>query len=164
MATLEEEREKNRRLKAEREVRMDFIRRNEERERLRKENKQLSRGGKESASVRLKKAFTQTGQTVYPGIKTFGRGVKSYGEYLAGPEPSSEKKEHYREHKGEMYYFKRIGKNRYKKIVVRKKQHGKPHKKVRHSTFGKSYFGGGSNIFGSSNIHRQSEDLFRRTI
>lgn len=156
MATLAEERERNRRLKAEAQVREDMIKMNEERRRLAKENRFLERGGKESASVRIKKAFTQTGQTTYKGLKPLGHGLKQYGQYLAGPEPS-EKKEH--EHHGHKVIFKKIGKNKYKRVVVRKRQHFRPRPKPRrHSQFGPSAFGGGSQIFG------QSQSLFRRTI
>lgn len=170
MTTLEQEREKNRRLKAEAEVRQDFFMREEERQRLSRENKMLKRKG--TTSERLRRAFAQSTATLGGSIKrsaphvkkgaiALGRGIKRYGEYLAEKESPKEKKEYEPRDK---YYFKRIGKNKYRKVPVRIKHHKEKRKVRRHSQFGRSYFGGGSDIFGSSNIHRQSEDLFRRTI
>jgi hypothetical protein len=157
MATLAEEKERNRRLRAEAEVRKEFLIMNEERERLRRENKQLERGGKPSATKRLKAAFTRTGQTAYKGFKPLGKGIKEYGEYLAGPE---------RKEKGEgpkhKTYFKKVGKNKYKKVVLRHKQRPQA-RQATHSQFGQSYFGGGHSMFGHSDIHSKSSDLFRRT-
>lgn len=156
MVTLAEIRERNRRLKAEAEVREDMIKMNEERRRLEKENKFLERGGKESAGARIKKAFTQTGQTLGQAGRKGFHGLRKYAEYREG---YPEKKEH--ERHGRQVIFKKIGKNKYKRIVVRKRQHFKPKSRPRpqrHSQFGPSAFGGGSEIFG------QSKSLFRRTI
>lgn len=173
MATLEQERERNRRLKAEAEVRQDFLMREEERQRLSRENKMLKRKG--TTSERLRRAFTQSTATLGGSIKrsaphvkkgavAFGRGIKRYGEYLAEKESPKEKKEKKEYEPREKYYFKKIGKNKYRKVPIRIKHIKKKRKVSRHSQFGRSYFGGGSDIFGNSNIHRQSEDLFRRTI
>lgn len=77
MTTLSEEREINRRLKIESEVHKDFLTMNKEREDLRKENRQLARGGRPSAGERLKAAFTQTEQTISKPLKSSGRKSKT---------------------------------------------------------------------------------------
>lgn len=115
MVTLEELRRENARLKAEASVREDFRSRDEERRKLSRENRGLKHSGKLSAAKRIGNAFKQTGAVTMSGLGKVGKGLKSYAEYKQGPAPGIVPKL-----KSKSYY-KKIGKGKYKKVVVHSK-------------------------------------------
>jgi hypothetical protein len=162
MTSLDELKKENARLKAERENR--GLKR-----RLEVENRVLS--GKGSAKERITAVFRRSAATTYPAVKgaaiTVGKGAKRYAEYRMGSQESERPKPKYSQGRKQTYY-KKVGPRSFRKVTVYKSKHEESKPKKRrstHSNFGKSYFGGGSDILGTtSSIHRQSSDLFRRTM
>jgi hypothetical protein len=163
---LEEIREANKIMQESRRLKRDLLR------------DERFRNRKPTVSDRLHRVFTRSKETI-PAVKKAAKetfaGGKRYAEYRMGEPERKESKPRYIQGRKSTYY-KKIGPGRYKKVTSyrneRDERERSRRKPQRHSSFGQSYFGGGSDILGtskgihgmSSGIHGTSSDMFRRTI
>lgn len=130
--------------------------------------------GREKARRDLERSHEGFFGAIRPAIQSVAKETRGYAEHRGYAKPRrkryyDEYEDEYRRPRRKRYPSRRYGYPRrrrydYEDVPIRSKRFKKHRARRHYSSMGKSYFGETGNLFGQSSIHRQSDDVFRRTI